>query len=180
MPTGKNWFHFIYINLGFLFFLSGIYFFTSVKTIKDNWPNYRCNPMYMPLSNDIEKDFMYCVQNIQTNYVGYLLQPLTYITSSVGNLSSSLTTDINNIRNMFNSVRNFFSTIIQDVFGVFLNMIIEFQKIIIGIRDMVAKLVGVLTAYLYILNGSIMTMQSTWNGPPGQMIQALGGVANAL
>jgi hypothetical protein len=59
-------------------------------------------------------------------------------------------------------------------------MIIEFQKIIIGIRDMVAKLVGVLTAYLYILNGSIMTMQSTWNGPPGQMIQALGGVANAL
>ena len=28
---------------------------------------------------------------------------------------------------------------------------------------------------MYLIDGSIKTMQSTWNGPPGQMVRALGG-----
>jgi hypothetical protein len=83
-------------------------------------------------------------------------------------------TEINYVREMFNKIRNLFSSIIQSVFGVFLNLIIEFQKIIIGIKDMIGKTVGVLVTILYMMDGSIKTMQSAWNGPPGQMVQALG------
>jgi hypothetical protein len=174
MPTGKNWLFFMYVNLGFVLYIVSTYYLTSVANIKANWPLYRCNPIYMPFSDDIEKDFTYCVQNMQINFMGYLLQPLTFITSSLTSLGSSFMTEINYVREMFNKIRNLFSSIIQSVFGVFLNLIIEFQKIIIGIKDMIGKTVGVLVTILYMMDGSIKTMQSAWNGPPGQMVQALG------
>jgi hypothetical protein len=31
-----------------------------------------------------------------------------------------------------------------------------------------------MTTLLYFIDGSILTMKSTWNGPPGQMVKALG------
>lgn len=178
MPTGKNWLYFIYVNLGFALYIVSTYYLTSISNIKANWPLYRCNPIYMPLSDNIEKDFAYCVQNMQINFMGYLLQPLTFITSSLTNLGSSFMTEINYVRAMFNKIRTLFSSIIQSVFGVFLNLIIEFQKIIIGIKDMIGKTVGVLVTILYMMDGSIKTMQSAWNGPPGQMVQALGKCFN--
>ena len=83
MPTGQNWVNFIYINLGFLAQVLVMYYLTALIDIKKNWPEYRCNPIYMPLSDDIEADFTYCVQNTQINLMGYLLQPLTYLISSI-------------------------------------------------------------------------------------------------
>ena len=36
------------------------------------------------------------------------------------------------------------------------------------------KMIGMLTAFMYIMDGSNKTMQSMWNGPPGQLVKALG------
>ena len=55
-----------------------------------------------------------------------------------------------------------------------MNIVIEFQRITIGIIDLIGKTIGIMTTLLYMLDGSIMTMQSTWNGPPGQIVRALG------
>jgi hypothetical protein len=111
---------------------------------------------------------------MQTDFMGYLLQPLTFITSTLSTTLASSVGDINNIRGMFDKVRTFFSGIIEKVFGVFMNLIIQFQKIIIGMNDLMGKTIGILATLMYVLDGSIKTMESTWNGPPGQMIVALG------
>lgn len=174
MPSGKNWFNYIYINLAFIVFVIGVFYITTVQSIKDNWPLYRCNPMYMPLSDDIGSDFQYCVQNIQTNYMGSLLQPLTFATETISTVLSGFTDDINYIRNMFDNIRNMVTNIIQSIFGVFLNLIIEFQKIIIGIKDLMGKTIGSMVALMYMLDGSIKTMNSMWKGPPGTIVRSLG------
>jgi len=174
MPSGKNWINFIYINLAFAAYIAGTFYLTSTQEIKKNWPQYRCNPFYMPLSDDIEKDFAYCIQNIQSNFMGYLLQPITYITSSLTGILSSFMNEINMVRAMFNKIRNFISSIIQSVFGVILNMVIEFQRITIGIKDLMGKTIGIMVTLIYIIDGSIKTMKSAWNGPAGQMVQKLG------
>jgi hypothetical protein len=122
----------------------------------------------------MEENFTYCIQNITTSLMGYLLQPLTFITSSLQNNMSSFSGEINAIRGMFSKVRDFISNIFQTIFGVFLNIIIEFQKIIIGLRDLFGKTIGIITTLLYVVDGSLMTMNSAWNGPPGQLVQALG------
>ena len=92
MPSGKNWLNFVYINLIFAIYIGIVFYYISMQEIKQNWPLYRCNPMYMPLADNIEQNFIYCVQNMQTSYMGYLLQPLTFITSFLTNIISNIFT----------------------------------------------------------------------------------------
>jgi hypothetical protein len=130
--------------------------------------------MYMPLADNMEENFVYCVQSMQTNFMGHLLQPLTFITSSLGGVLGGFMGEINDIRAMFDKIRTFISDTIQSIFGVFLNLVIEFQRITMGIKDLIGKTIGVMVSLMYIMDGSIKTMNSTWNGPPGQMVRTLG------
>jgi hypothetical protein len=174
MPSGKNWIYFLYVNLAFILYIIGVFYYSQVAIIKADWPLYRCNPMYMPLADNVEENFVYCVQSMQTNFMGYLLQPLTFITGSLGTMLNGFMDEINSIRAMFNKIRTFFSSIVENIFGVFLNLVIEFQKITIGITDLIGKTIGIMVSLMYVMDGSVKTMQSTWNGPPGQMVKALG------
>jgi len=174
MPSGKNWVNFLYVNLAFVIYIAGIFYFNQLANIKAQWPLYRCNPMYMPLADDMESNFVYCIQSMQTNFMGYLLEPLNFLTNSMGSVIGDLFESINFVRAMFDKIRGFISSIIQSVFGVFLNLVIEFQKITIGIIDLIGKTIGIMTTLMYTIDGSVKTMESAWNGPPGQLVQALG------
>jgi hypothetical protein len=174
MPSGKNWVNFIYVNIAFAIYISAVFYYSKVSEIKANWPLYRCNPMYMPLADNIEENFVYCVQSTQKNFMGNLLQPLTFLTGSLGTMFGGLSEEINSVRAMFYKIRTFFSTIVQSIFGVFLNLVIEFQKITIGIKDLMGKTIGIMVSLMYVMEGSVITMNSTWNGPPGQLVRSLG------
>jgi hypothetical protein len=174
MPSGKNWVNFVYVNLAFVIYIAGVFYYNQVAEIKAKWPLYRCNPLYMPLADDVQSNFVYCIQSMQTNLMGYILEPLTFLTSSISYILSDFLDAINMVRAMFNKIRTFISSIIQSVFGVFLNLVIEFQKITIGIKDLIGKTIGIMTTLMYVIDGSVLTMQSTWNGPPGQLVKALG------
>ena len=174
MPSGKNWSNFIYVNLAFAVYIAGVFYYSQLAAIKANWPLYRCNPMYRPLADDVETNFVYCIQNMQSDFMGYLLEPLTFLTSFISSILGNFTNDINMVRAMFNKVRTFLSSTIQSVFGVFLNLVIEFQKITIAIKDLIGKTIGIMVSLMYVIDGSILTMSSTWNGPPGQMVRVLG------
>lgn len=174
MPSGKNWINFIYINLAFALYIAGVFYYSQILEIKANWPLYRCNPMYMPLADNINENFIFCIQSMQTDYMGYLLQPITFITNSITSMLSVFLDSIQNIRAMFNKIRTFITSIVQSIFGVFLNLIIEFQRITIGIKDLIGKTIGIMVSLMYTMDGSIKTMHSVWNGPPGQLVQALG------
>lgn len=174
MPSGKNWINFIYINLAFALYIAGVFYYSQILEIKANWPLYRCNPMYMPLADNINENFIFCIQSMQTDFMGYLLQPITFITNSITSMLSVFLDAIQNIRAMFNKIRTFITSIIQSIFGVFLNLIIEFQRITIGIKDLIGKTIGIMVSLMYTMDGSIKTMHSVWNGPPGQLVKALG------
>jgi len=174
MPTGKNWLNFIFINLAFAFYITGIIYVTSVQEIKKNWALYRCNPMYMPLSDNIQDDFAHCVQNIQLVTMGDILKPLTSITSGLTELMSSFNLDLDNIRNLIATIRDNMGNIFGVIFGAFSGIIIAFQKISLNLKDMMAKNVGVIAVFVNILDTSFKTMGSMWNGPSGGLVRSLG------
>ena len=174
MPSTTQWMKFIYLNIGFACYIIIIYYFISIKEIKDNWPKYRCNPLYMPLSDDISKDFTHCVQNMQSNYMGNILQPITTNTTNLTNLAETFNKDIDDIHKMNFETKTFMENITQNIFGVFSNMIIEFQKITISLKDVMGKTVGIMTTLLFVLDGSFKTIESLWNGPDGQAVKTLG------
>ena len=180
MPTLYEIFVFIIITIGFLFQMIIMVYFSSVVDIKENWPIYRCNPSYWVFSDNISEDFTYCVQNTQVNMMGNLLQPLNYAISSLTQIGGGFADEVNDVRNVFSSVRDFISSIVGNIFGVFLNMIIEFQKIVISIKDIVGKLIGIVVTILYLLDGSLKTMNSAWAGPVGQTVRAIGSTGSCF
>lgn len=175
MASGHDWTNFIFINIGFLALIALLYYLLISSQIAQNWQQYRCNPAYMLLfSKNVNDDFVYCVQNIQTSYMGYLLQPLTQTTSQLTDVGIGISNDIQNVRGVVNNVRTFTTSIFENIFGVFLNLVIEFQRISIKIKDIMGKLIGVMTTLLYVLDGGQKTMASAWNGPNGQLVRSLG------
>jgi len=153
----------------------------GVKNIKDDWPKYRCNPIVMPFAGILAPNgtsatdnFTYCIQNMQSNYMQHLLQPVNYNLGVLGDSTSSIMESVNAARAFFNKLRNMITDTISGIFSVFLNIIIEFQRTIINIKDLFAKLVGILASLLFILDGSVKTMESAWNGPPGQLVRKVG------
>lgn len=152
----------------------------GIENVKKNWPKYRCNPMVMPFASYVgpegttsSENFSYCIQNMQTNYMQYLLQPLNYNLNVIGSVSSTLVDSINGIRKFFDYLRNEIMNIVQNIFGVFLNIIIEFQRNVINIKDLFSKLVAILATFIYLLNGSVMAMNSAWAGPPGKLVRSI-------
>lgn len=158
-----------------------LYFFNifvvGYKKIKDNWPLYRCNPLVMPFAGvfgfDAGENFAYCIQNMQSAYMGYLMMPMNYNMNVMTNTGNSLTKNITGIRAMFDQVRNFIQSTIEQVFNIFLNLIVELQRLVINMKDVFGKLVGVMSTSMYIVDGSMKTMESAWAGPPGELVRML-------
>jgi hypothetical protein len=163
MPSGKNWFNFVYINALFVLYILGIFYYSQYVEIKENWPLYRCNPMYMPLADNVNENFTYCIQTMQSSYMDYLLQPLTFIVTTLGGTIGGLVGQVDAVRGMFSKMRTFIPNIFTSIFGSFSTLTIEFEKISIGIRDVLGKMIGVMVSVMYILDGSIKTMGSGYN-----------------
>ena len=171
----------IFLSVFILLIFLGLYFFNvfvvEFANIQNNWPEYRCNPIIMPFSSnfgvDPTENFTYCIQNMQAGFMGYLLEPINFALDLFNTLGGEFTVAIDMIRNVIASIRDFIGEIVQSVFGIFLNILIQFQRIAITLKDMVAKTIGILTTLLYFTDGSIKTMESAWNGPAGDVMRSL-------
>lgn len=150
----------------------------GMKKVQDNWPLYRCSPAVMPFASlfghDVGDNFMQCIQTTQSGYMDYLMLPLNNIISMVGSIATKIVKDTSNIRNFVGELRDKIMGIFKNIFGVFTNILTGFQKIIIALRDMIQKVVAIVATLMFIMQGSLYTMQSMWGGVFGQMIRSLG------
>jgi len=174
MPTLRQWGLFFYASVAMTIFIMIIIGCIQSVEISNNWNSNRCNPMFMLFSGNVEENFTYCVQNIQTSMMGQALQPITWSMSNLASVSSILSEGLNDTRQMFDNTRNFITNIVSIVFGTLLNLVVEFQKLSLNISDIGAKIIGTMTGLLFILDGTNKTMLSAWNGPPGQLTRKLG------
>ena len=152
-------------------------FVVNYNTIKNNWNDYKCNPLVMPFASSFGVDpvsnFSGCIQSATKDVMNTLLEPVEYTVGSVTQMSGQIGNSLQQARGMLSNIRTFFTSIFKRLFSVFLNVILEMQKMIISIKDLVGKLVGIMATILYMMQGSVMAMQSMWKGPPGKLIRGL-------
>ena len=106
-------------------------------------------------------------------YMGTLLQPIWWLLSNISNMSINLFGSLQMFREFIANIRSFIANIITTIIGFIFNFVIQAQKMAIAIKDMVGKIVGIMLTCLYLMDGTMKTMMSAWNGPPGQMTRAL-------
>ena len=167
----------IIVIITFLFLYVFNIIVVSIQQIKDNWPVYRCQPLVMPFAAffgfNSRENFAYCIKTMQKGFMDTLMQPLTFNISMLSGITSGLTTGINMNRQFLAGFRINISDTFNNIFASVFNIMIEIQRTVINVKDVIGKLIGVMTTTLYVLSGSIMTMNSAWSGPPGDLVRAL-------
>ena len=149
----------------------------GIQRIKDNWPLYRCQPMIMPFASwfghNTSKNFAYCIQNIQTNFMSELLKPMNLNIGILGKLTSGLTGNLNFARGFMSGFRFDLGDIFSNIFATLFNVMVEVQRLVINLKDVIGKFTGILITTLYVLDGALLTMTSAWAGPPGELVRVL-------
>jgi len=140
--------------------------------INDNWSAYRCNPAYMPFAGMIMKptnmsrsqytqmNFEYCFQNILKDMSSSFTAPLYYTQSVASSTLLGIANALNDMRNLIKNIRDALTAVIAEVMGRVLNIMQPIILMMLQIRDMLGKITGIVTAYLYTIYGMYDTMQS--------------------
>jgi hypothetical protein len=164
----------LFIILTIIVFITHSYFMilTQMQPIKDDWVNQKCNPKVMPFAGFINKpdnisfndftikNFNYCMQNILKGISGNALEPVSYITNSITQITYYVKETINDMRAMTNKVRIFFAAIIEEIMGRLLNVMVPLQQIIIKFKDFTLKLQATMTAGLFTTLGVFLSLKS--------------------
>ncbi len=162
----------IIICLVFFVITSYFYVLNNIKPIVADWENQKCSPAVMPFAGLINKgpndsvfdftgkNFTGCVQSILTNIIAYAFQPIYYIMKNLTNSFSELISALNSVRAIFDKIRVTIKDFSKETMGRTLNITMPIVQMIIAIKSMGAKMIGTLTASLYTLFASYLTLQS--------------------
>ena len=149
----------------------------NLKDLKDNWPIYRCNPAYMPFAGLVGKDpfknFTDCTMKSFQDYTGFVVDPIMAQFSQVTGVVTQIGGAMNDMRGMMAQTRTGFLGIVGTVFGKIENLMSQFQYIIIRMRTLMARLVGIMMSFVYIFYAGEQTGQSLINGPVGKTMNFL-------
>ena len=166
-----------------VFLTLSFYIATSVgvKNIQENWPQYRCNPLYMPFASTLapvpttaSENFSYCLHDYMQSAAPALTQPLSYAqsmtTALLGTMSKSQEKSVKQSSDHAKGTNNLFSGLFNVIGGI----IAQFRIMMIKLMEAQAKMMGSVTVVMYLVTAVQYTFMSMWNGIPGALIQFMG------
>ena len=174
MEWGRSIF-IILIFIGLSFYVATS---VGIKNIRENWPAYRCNPLYMPFASTLapvpttaNENFSYCLNDFMQSAAPALTQPLSYVQSMTLALTSTMhesnTKNVEQNKSTSFSIGNLFSKI----FGVITGIVVQFRMMLDKLVDAQGKIMGVVQALMYIVVTVQYAFVSMWNGIPGALIK---------
>jgi hypothetical protein len=149
----------------------------QIDQVKKNWAVLRCNPQYMLyyplLSDNYEQDIKSCVKNIMTMSIGSYLSPLSQIFAGLTGLGINISGQLQGFRGGLDYIRTNIGGVVADFFAYILKILLIFYRFQIAIKQILSRFVGVILSSIYLMRGGVYLGNSTWNGPPGQLVRVL-------
>jgi hypothetical protein len=145
----------------------------QAKYVKDNWSEMRCNPTFMimpaviDVGTDVGTNFINCITKSFNDYAGLSMDGMNSQMSIVGDSLGSITTAMSDMRSMMGSTRGGFMMVFQMVFGKIQNLMASMQYLMIRIRTLMGRIVGVFASLIYAFYAGEQAAQSASNGPIG-------------
>lgn len=150
---------------------------TQLDHIKKNWVKYRCNPIYMPVAgmvgDDVFSNFTRCTMKGFHDYAGFMMDPILQEFDTVNETVGEIGGALQDMRSMMASTRGGFMGIIGSVFGKIQNTMSSIQYIIIRMRTLMSRVVGVMMSFMLIFYTGMETGGSVVNGPIYKVFSAL-------
>lgn len=153
-------------------------FVTMYDDINENWAEHKCSPSVMPFADvfghDVMSNFYGCVQNTQSSFTKYMLAPVNYGMTMLADIGANFQDSANSARGFLAWMREAIVGIVEFIFAAFINILIEFQKLTISLKDLFFKIMGVIVTFLFFVDGSIKSLTSLWKGPVGGAVRTIG------
>ena len=143
------------------------------KYIRDNWSELRCNPVYMltpafvNVGTDIGNNFINCTTKSFNDYAGLAMDGMNSQMSIVGDSLGTINASMSDMRSMMGETRGGFLMVFQMVFGKIQNLMSSMQYLMIRIRTLMGRIVGVFASIIYAFYAGQQTAEAVWNSPIG-------------
>ena len=167
----------------FMILVLNITMIMGKNSIQKDWPMYRCNPLIMPLAGSLSPDgsstrdnFSYCIQDVLRGFAPTVTAPLQYVQAMTLNLVNNSSKTQEATMKEQKKTKDEAGEEFGNVFNVLIGIVVEFRVMLTRLADSQAKLSGVMATITYIMTAVTYTFQSMWDGIPGGMIRAFGGV----
>ena len=155
--------------------VTGYYLAQShIAYMKQHWSELRCNPLYMPFAGlvgvSVSGNFSRCMgksfaDQSAINNDG-LLSHVSILSEGMGHIGGAL----GDIRGLLGNVRGGFMMVFQMVFGKIANLMSSMQYLMIRIRTLMGRLVGVFASLIYSAQTGMETGEAVMAGPIGKVI----------
>ena len=139
----------------------------EMKKIKEHWPEYRCNPVVMPLAGQLGPsgtstgaNFSFCIQNMQSGLMGFFMQPLEMIISTIGEALADILSGVTEISQFFSFFRTSLQQIVASIYGIFFNATLQIIRVILMVKDVLHRLVASFFGIAYIVQSVAYTAMS--------------------
>jgi len=149
----------------------------GIANIKNNWNEYKCQPIIMPFAGVFGKDattnFEECMQGVQKDFVSDLLGPVYSVFSKLNKMGEDMGKFMSLSSGLSNSFQHSFLGGTKDIFSIITKLSIGVSMVSIKIQDMMRKIMAVFISVIYIILGLNITAVSIWNGLPGQIVKSV-------
>lgn len=153
--------------------VAGLYAFgmSHLNEIKQNWVQYRCNPVYMPLAgavgSDVMSNFTHCTMQSVQSYAGFIMDPIFNAFKDLQDMFSYILNSMQFIRKKISGTSNAFLSIISSVFGKIQNTLGITAQLFGRMRTIINRIISVFVVMVHVATTGVSTGESINNGPVG-------------
>lgn len=148
------------------------YLINTLEVVRSDWPNFRCNPLFMPFAGFINKpsdqsnleytalNFSDCITSILQFIAENAFLPFKMIMIIINDTINAMVDSVNKMRGLIDRLRKRYSAIFNQIYSAMTNMVVALIEFMAKMKDTMLKVNGLLTTALYGLFGAYMAMES--------------------
>tara|TARA_B100001093_G_C26850193_1_gene1024787 strand:- start:661 stop:2061 length:1401 start_codon:yes stop_codon:yes gene_type:complete len=169
--------------------VSVVIFQKNIKEyLRDNWKDYRSNPLFMPFAGFISREknetvleaskrnFTSILNNIVTNILKILMIPIYPIIQGFISIISVFKNVLNNIRGQISVVRNILFRLFEKMYIRLQNGIAAIMFFFLKLREGMKRSFGLFNIVLYSIEHSYLFFRSMMNSPIGEFGKIADGI----
>jgi hypothetical protein len=124
------------------------YVMTNLESIRENWIENRCNPIYMPFAGLIQpntstfENFQYCGNAMSQQVFSLALEPVHRMFGVFAGFVETIVGELGYFRNFISGIQTFITSFTAETFAKIHNTFGEVLSLLARVRDLSAKLMG--------------------------------------
>lgn len=145
---------------------------SQIKPIKADWGKMKCHPGVIPFAGMINappgvskfkfttENLNSCLYGILSSIIGRFTKPAFFMSERITNLFKMITDMINAIRGIIDYLRTKIMALMMQILERFINVITPIHLVVIKLKSLLGKVVGIMTTGLFTAIGTFYALKS--------------------